>query len=112
MLCAEGYVSPARGDEHHVGASFRFDRIDAAYRAFECGTIDASAYYASLRRQLGLNLSEDIIKRIRKASDREMEGIKIAGETVAALRSAAQGVRIQTLGWEHRLGSILDVAGL
>ena len=58
------------------------------------------------------NLSEDIIKRIRKASDREMEGIKIAGETVAALRGAAQGVRIQTLGWEHRLGSILDVAGL
>ena len=58
------------------------------------------------------NLSEDLIKRIRKASDREMEGIKIAGETVAALRGVAQGVRIQTLGWEHRLASILDVAGL
>lgn len=57
-------------------------------------------------------LSEDLIKRIRKASDREMEGIKIAGETVAALRGVAQGVRIQTLGWEHRLASILDVAGL
>ncbi|SDS63890.1 tRNA 5-methylaminomethyl-2-thiouridine biosynthesis bifunctional protein [Halopseudomonas xinjiangensis] len=28
VLCAEGYVSPARGGEHHVGASFRFDRID------------------------------------------------------------------------------------
>jgi methylenetetrahydrofolate reductase (NADPH) len=58
------------------------------------------------------NLSEDLIKRIRKASDREMEGIKIAGETVAALRGMAQGVRIQTLGWEHRLGAILDAAGL
>jgi methylenetetrahydrofolate reductase (NADPH) len=58
------------------------------------------------------HLSEDIIKRIRKASDREMEGIKIAGETVAALRGVAQGVRIQTLGWEHRLASILDAAGL
>ena len=58
------------------------------------------------------NLSEDLIKRIRKASDREMEGIKIAGETVAALRGLAQGVKIQTLGWEHRLASILDVAGL
>jgi methylenetetrahydrofolate reductase (NADPH) len=57
-------------------------------------------------------LSEDLIKRIRKASDREMEGIKIAGETVAALRGVAQGVKIQTLGWEHRLASILDVAGL
>ena len=58
------------------------------------------------------NLPEDIIKRIRKASDREMEGIKIAGDTVAALRGMAQGVKIQTLGWEHRLASILDVAGL
>lgn len=58
------------------------------------------------------HLSEEIIRRIRKASDREMEGIKIAGETVAALRDVAQGVKIQTLGWEHRLASILDVAGL
>ncbi|MBW2676891.1 MAG: methylenetetrahydrofolate reductase [Deltaproteobacteria bacterium] len=58
------------------------------------------------------NLSENLIKRIRKASDREMEGIKIAGETVAALRGMAHGVRIQTLGWEHRLGAILDTAGL
>ena len=52
------------------------------------------------------------IKRIRKASDREMEGIKIAGETIAALSKIAQGVKIQTLGWEHRLPQILDIAGL
>jgi tRNA 5-methylaminomethyl-2-thiouridine biosynthesis bifunctional protein len=29
VLCAEGYVSPARAGEHHVGASFRFDRLDS-----------------------------------------------------------------------------------
>jgi methylenetetrahydrofolate reductase (NADPH) len=58
------------------------------------------------------HLSEATIKRIRKASDREMEGIKIAGETIAALNKIAQGVKIQTLGWEHRLPQILDVAGL
>jgi len=57
-------------------------------------------------------LSEDVIKRIRKASDRELEGLKIAGETVAALSKLSQGVKIQTLGWEHRLPQILDVAGL
>jgi len=57
------------------------------------------------------HLSEATIKRIRKASDRELEGIKIAGETVAALSNIAQGVKIQTLGWEHRLPQILDVAG-
>ena len=28
VLCAEGYISPARQGEHHVGASFRFDRLD------------------------------------------------------------------------------------
>ena len=58
------------------------------------------------------HLSEAMIKRIRKASDREMEGIKIAGETIKALSKIAQGVKIQTLGWEHRLPQILDVAGL
>src|SRR5690606_13201148 len=28
VLCAEGYISPARHGEHHLGASFRFDRLD------------------------------------------------------------------------------------
>lgn len=37
-------------------------RMDAAYKAFECGAIDAAAYYAALRRQLGLNLSDDVMR--------------------------------------------------
>lgn len=28
VLCGDGYVSPARGEEHFLGASFRFDRSD------------------------------------------------------------------------------------
>ncbi|WP_339649251.1 bifunctional tRNA (5-methylaminomethyl-2-thiouridine)(34)-methyltransferase MnmD/FAD-dependent 5-carboxymethylaminomethyl-2-thiouridine(34) oxidoreductase MnmC [Halopseudomonas pelagia] len=28
VLCAEGYISPARQGVHHLGASFRFDRTD------------------------------------------------------------------------------------
>ncbi len=60
----------------------------------------------------GAHISETTIKRIRKAPDREMEGIKIAGETIKAISKIAQGVKIQTLGWEHRLPQILDVAGL
>ncbi|MEH6564905.1 MAG: bifunctional tRNA (5-methylaminomethyl-2-thiouridine)(34)-methyltransferase MnmD/FAD-dependent 5-carboxymethylaminomethyl-2-thiouridine(34) oxidoreductase MnmC [Halopseudomonas sp.] len=28
VLCADGYISPARQAEHHLGASFRFDRLD------------------------------------------------------------------------------------
>lgn len=60
----------------------------------------------------GALLSEDLIKRIRKSKDREMEGVKIAGETVAALKEITQGVLIQTMGWEHRLAAILETAGI
>ena len=60
----------------------------------------------------GAYISEDVIKRIRKASDTETECLKIAGETVAGLKKVAQGVHIITLGWEYRLPKILDYAGI
>lgn len=58
----------------------------------------------------GAGISNELIKRIRKSSNRELEGIKIAGETILALKEQTQGVLIQTLGWEHRLPEILDIA--
>jgi 5,10-methylenetetrahydrofolate reductase len=58
----------------------------------------------------GANISNELIRRIRKSSNRELEGIKIAGETIQALKEKSQGVLIQTLGWEHKLPEILDVA--
>jgi 5,10-methylenetetrahydrofolate reductase len=60
----------------------------------------------------GAHISDELIRRIRKSADREQEGIQIAGETIAALKGVSQGVLIQTLGWEHKLPAILDVAGL
>ncbi len=60
----------------------------------------------------GAHVSEALIKRIRKSSDREMECIRIAAETIAQLRDKAGGVLIQTMGWEHRLPTILDEAGI
>jgi methylenetetrahydrofolate reductase (NADPH) len=57
-------------------------------------------------------ITDDLIRRIRKSSNREQEGIKIAGETILALKDQTQGVLIQTLGWEHKLPEILDVAKL
>jgi len=57
-------------------------------------------------------ISEEIIQRIRQAKNREMECIRIAGETVAELKNVAQGVQIVTLGWEHELPKILDYAGI
>ncbi len=60
----------------------------------------------------GAHISEEMIKRIRKAPDREMECLRIAGETTAALKQLVQGVKIETLGWEHKLPTILGFAGL
>jgi 5,10-methylenetetrahydrofolate reductase len=59
----------------------------------------------------GAHISEALIARIRKSADRETEGIRIAGETIAGLRGLAQGVLIQAMGWEHRLPAILEAAG-
>jgi len=44
----------------HVLAS-RF-RIDDAYKAFECGKLDARAFYEALRRQLEISLPNDIMR--------------------------------------------------
>ena len=68
-----------------------------------------------IARYIALNepnagVTEALIGRIRKASDREQECLRIAGETIVALKGKVAGVKIETLGWEHRLGAILDYA--
>lgn len=60
----------------------------------------------------GAFISEDLIRRIRKSSDREGECLKIAGELIMAYKDKVAGVKIETHGWEHRLASILDHAGI
>ena len=73
-------------------------------------SVGSARYIANTEPASGL--SEELIRRIRKASDREMECLRVAGDTAAALKELAQGVRFVTLGWEHRLPAILDYAGL
>ncbi|MEJ2672155.1 MAG: methylenetetrahydrofolate reductase [Deltaproteobacteria bacterium] len=73
-------------------------------------SVGSARYIATTEPSAGI--SEEMIRRIRKASDRENECVRIAGETTAALKELAQGVRLVTLGWEHRLPAILDYAGL
>lgn len=73
-------------------------------------SVGAARYIATNEPEAGI--SEDLIRRIRKASDREMECVRIAAETLVALRQLSQGVRIVTLGWEHRLPDVLEYAGL
>jgi methylenetetrahydrofolate reductase (NADPH) len=69
------------------------------------------ARYISLNEP-GAHLTEDLIKRIRKSTDRETECLRIAGETISELTRRVQGVKIETVGWEYRLPAILDYAGL
>jgi len=57
-------------------------------------------------------ISEDIISRIRKAQDRDAECIRMAGEMASAMKKMTQGIKISTLGWEHRLPAILENAGI
>ncbi len=73
-------------------------------------SVGAARYIAT--NEPGAGISEELIRRIRKASDRELECVRIAAETVKALKGLAQGVRIITLGWEHRLPEVLEYAGL
>jgi methylenetetrahydrofolate reductase (NADPH) len=68
------------------------------------------ARYMSLKIE-GVHMPEDIIQRIRKAGDREDECLRIAGETMAAFGKLSHGVRIETMGWEDKLPTILDYAG-
>ena len=57
-------------------------------------------------------LSEDVIRRIRKARDRDTECVTIAGEMIRSLKEVSQGIKISALGWEDKLPAILDSAGL
>jgi len=58
----------------------------------------------------GPPIPEEMISRIRKASDRINECVTIAGELITSLRELCQGVQLVTMGWENRLPAILDVA--
>jgi methylenetetrahydrofolate reductase (NADPH) len=69
------------------------------------------ARYMSINEP-GAHISEGLIKRIRQAPDRTMECVRIAGESVKALKELAQGVHLMTLGWEHQIPAILEHAGL
>ncbi len=57
-------------------------------------------------------VSEDLIRRIRKAPDRDAECIRIAGEMTSELKKMVAGIKIVAFGWENRLPAVLESAGL
>lgn len=110
---AEYVVCPPVFDlDHFLPAAERIAGlgVPAIATVFLLKTVGIARYMATY--EPGVHISEDLIKRIRSSSDREMEGIKIAGEAIRDLKGMVRGVRIVTLGWEHRLPDILDHAEL
>ncbi len=52
---------------------------------------------------------DSLIIRVQNAPDKAREGVRIAAETAALIKSAGyDGVHIATLGWEHKLPEVLE----
>ena len=85
-------------------------KVPVIATVFLLKSVGVARYIA--RNEPGANISDDMIRRIRKSPDRETEGLKIAGETVAGLKPLVQGVKIAALGWENRIPIILEFAGM
>ncbi|MBN2126482.1 MAG: methylenetetrahydrofolate reductase [Deltaproteobacteria bacterium] len=98
--------------DHLVPLAKKIEALGAAVipTVFLLKTVGIARYMATY--EPGAHISEALIKRMRKSSDREMEGVKIAGEMIRDLKGQVRGVHIVTLGWEHKLPDILDHAGL
>jgi len=110
---AQFIISPPVFDLDHFSSNidkFKELGVPVIPTVFLIKSVGIARYMANY--EPGANISEDLIKRIRKAPDTEIECLKIAGETVQGLKKLSQGVQIVTLGWEHRLPEILDYAGI
>lgn len=110
---AQYVVTPPVYDVNH-GVSF-LERVKGLgvpiiATVFLIKSVGIARYIA--QNEPGAYISEELIRRIRQAPDRDLECLRIAGETVASLRPIVQGVVIVTMGWEHRLPVILHHAGL
>jgi 5,10-methylenetetrahydrofolate reductase len=108
---AQFIVTPPVFDTDRFGEFLKkaeFLKVPIIPSVFLIKSVAVARYIAT--NEPGSNVTEDLILRIRKSADREMEGIKIAGETIARLRKMAAGVLIQAMGWEHRLTTIIDAA--
>ncbi len=63
---------------------------------------------------LGMTVPESLVERMKKASDAKAEGVKIALETIEALRKieGVHGVHIMAIEWEEKVAEIVEKAGL
>jgi len=56
-----------------------------------------------------VHIPESVIERLQRAPDKVRECIRVAAETVSALKGRGlNGVLLSTIGWEHRLPDIIE----
>ena len=60
----------------------------------------------------GINVPQSMIDRISKAEDKTKTGIEMCAELIKSLKGMCQGVHIMAIGWEKKVPSILQAAGL
>lgn len=67
-----------------------------------------------LARVPGVALGEDVIDRLKKATDGEQEGLAIAAEMVKSLRAlpGVQGVHFYAIDWPEAIPLVVERAGL
>jgi len=109
---ARYFITPPVFDIDHCARFFTAAAsldVPVIASVFLVKSVAVARYIATHEPNAGI--SEDLIRRMRKSSDRELEGVRIVAELVSQLRETTRGVLIQTMGWEHRLPMILDMAG-
>jgi methylenetetrahydrofolate reductase (NADPH) len=57
-----------------------------------------------------MHLPQSMVTRIQKSIEKPKEALRIARETIDAIRVYGfRGVQVAPMGWEHRLSELLDV---
>jgi methylenetetrahydrofolate reductase (NADPH) len=62
----------------------------------------------------GMSVPDELVERMKAASDPKKEGIRICVETIERLRSirGVHGVHLMAIGWEEVAPSIIEQSGL
>jgi len=60
----------------------------------------------------GVFVPEELINKMAAAKDKVQTGIEIAANIIKELKDICQGVHIMPIGWEKKVPTLLDAAGL
>jgi len=60
----------------------------------------------------GVFVPDELINKMAEAEDKTQTGIEIAANLIAELKDVCQGVHIMAIGWEKKVPTVLEAAGL